>query len=400
MHALEKRSLHDPFLADALEGADYISAVEFSADVQELDGKISKKKNNNWIWPLRIAASLIFVAGSYWTVNQLTQQAKPETLALKKDSKEEQPLSQKLNDSALADTSTPSNKSSPKEFVTRPEATSQPNLAAGSQSKSAIAKEEKPLALLDNTLTEAANQEKGDVSKAEPLEKPTAQEAERSISRVEARAKRMSSAGVGAEQKVVSGKVVAAEDGSPIPGVNVAVSGTAQGTVTDEEGNYQLTTEGNNPELLFSFIGFKTKKLVAREKNELVKLEQDISQLSEVVIVGRAHPEAVDTSPVIKSAEPVGGIKAYDAYLENNLRYPTAALAKKVKGKVALKFTVRTDGQLDEFKIVKSLGDDCDKEMLRLVKDGPPWIPGTVDNLPVENEVLVRLIFDPAKAKK
>ena len=408
MHALEKRSLHDPFLADALEGADYISADAFSADVKELEGKINtKKKNSNWIWPLRIAASLILVASTYWFINQFTQQVKPETLALKKEiqQKEKQSLSQTPSDSILANgksaASTNPNLKQELAIASKPAVSAQPELASGSNLALAPTKEEKQVALLDNTIHETTAQGKGDVSKVEPMEKVLAQEPERSISKLEApSAKRISSAGISSAQKVVSGKVVAAEDGSPIPGVNVVVSGTAFGTVTDAEGNYQLAIAENNPELVFSFIGFQTKKLVPNEKNENVKLEQDVSQLSEVVIVGSAHLENLDTSPIIKRAEPVGGIKAYDAYLENNLQYPSEALAKKVRGKVAVKFTVRTDGQLDEFKIVKSLGDDCDQEVLRLVKDGPRWTPGTVDNLPVENEVLVRLKFDPAKARK
>jgi TonB family protein len=401
MHALEKRSLQDSFLADALEGADSISAAEFSADVKDLERKINAtKKNNNWIWPFRIAASLILAIGTYWMVTQFTEQAKPETLALKKDSKEVQPLSQKLSDSiSVDDQTTTSNKNKSKQelaVLSKPTVTSRPQLAAP------ITKEKKQPALLDNPINVVADQQKGADSKAALVETELTQEPERAIGKMEAAsAKRMSNvAGLSTAQKIVSGKVVAADDGSPIAGVNVAVSGTASGTVTDAEGNYQLATVDSNPELVFSFIGFQTKKLTVKEKNENVKLDQDVSQLSEVVIVGSARMEDLDATPIIKRAEPLGGIKAYDAYLENNLRYPASALARNVKGKVAVRFTVRTDGQLGEFKIVKSLGDDCDREMLRLVKDGPRWTPGTVDNLPVENEVLVRLKFDPAKARK
>jgi TonB family protein len=96
----------------------------------------------------------------------------------------------------------------------------------------------------------------------------------------------------------------------------------------------------------------------------------------------------------------VGGLKAYNRYLDNDARYPLAELEKKIKGKVSLKFTVRTDGSLDQFNIVKSMGKAFDEEALRMVKEGPTWSPTTEDNVPVESEVLVRVKFDPAKARK
>ena len=61
-HDLEKRALHDPFLADALEGAELISSREFSLDVAELNHAIAGAGKNRWVWPLRIAASVIGIA--------------------------------------------------------------------------------------------------------------------------------------------------------------------------------------------------------------------------------------------------------------------------------------------------------------------------------------------------
>jgi hypothetical protein len=42
-------------------------------------------------------------------------------------------------------------------------------------------------------------------------------------------------------QQQVSGKVTSSEDGTALPGVNVLVSGTQQGTITDFDGNYKIT---------------------------------------------------------------------------------------------------------------------------------------------------------------
>src|SRR5882757_1988480 len=60
-------------------------------------------------------------------------------------------------------------------------------------------------------------------------------------------------------QQVVSGKVLAADDGSPIPGVNVLEKGTSNGTVTDGDGNYRITVSSGGT-LVYSFVGYVTQE--------------------------------------------------------------------------------------------------------------------------------------------
>ena len=133
-----------------------------------------------------------------------------------------------------------------------------------------------------------------------------------------------------------------------------------------------------------------------------VKLLEDVSQLSEVVVTGKGFKSDRDESetPVLKLAEPIGGKKAYDKYFENNLRYPQQALENKVKGRVTINFVVGTDGTLHDFNVVRSLGYGCDEEVIRLVNEGPKWLPSTEDNIAIESTVRVKMKFDPAKVKK
>lgn len=62
------------------------------------------------------------------------------------------------------------------------------------------------------------------------------------------------------EDKTVSGTVVA-EDGTPMPGVNVLLKGTLSGTTTDLDGNYTLTVPDDDTVLTFSFIGYVTQNV-------------------------------------------------------------------------------------------------------------------------------------------
>lgn len=89
------------------------------------------------------------------------------------------------------------------------------------------------------------------------------------------------------EERTISGKVTSAEDGSALPGVNVALKGTKLGTVTDAQGNYLLKVPNSGGILIFSFIGLITKEVAIGSKNRIdVSLSLDVSQLSEVVVTG------------------------------------------------------------------------------------------------------------------
>lgn len=91
-----------------------------------------------------------------------------------------------------------------------------------------------------------------------------------------------------AQERKVSGKVTSAEDGSALPGVNVVLKGTTNGTVTDAHGNFTLSgipASGGN--LVFSFIGLSSQEVPIGEQTVVdVALALDVTQLSEVVVTG------------------------------------------------------------------------------------------------------------------
>jgi len=88
-----------------------------------------------------------------------------------------------------------------------------------------------------------------------------------------------------AQDRVVSGKVTSVEDGSTLPGVNVVLKGTTNGSVTDADGNYKLSIPGTGGVLVFSYIGFKDFEVEVGDKTTIdVQLTSDVTQLSEVVV--------------------------------------------------------------------------------------------------------------------
>ena len=94
-----------------------------------------------------------------------------------------------------------------------------------------------------------------------------------------------------AQDNTISGVVTSAEDGTALPGVNVILKGTTQGTVTDIEGNYRLSTDQEDGTLSFSFIGLQSKEIDINGQSEInVTLAEDVGQLSEVVVTALNIP--------------------------------------------------------------------------------------------------------------
>ncbi|AKP53123.1 SusC/RagA family TonB-linked outer membrane protein [Cyclobacterium amurskyense] len=91
----------------------------------------------------------------------------------------------------------------------------------------------------------------------------------------------------------------------PIPGVSILAKGTNQGTVTDIDGNYQLTVPSAQSVLVFSFLGFKNQEITVGNQDKIdVKLESDISDLGEVVVVGYGTQKKSDLTGAVAT---IGG---------------------------------------------------------------------------------------------
>ena len=86
-------------------------------------------------------------------------------------------------------------------------------------------------------------------------------------------------------QSTVSGQVTDLAEGIVLPGVNVLVKGTSTGTVTDIDGNYQITVPGDDATLVFSSVGYSAEEVPVGNQNTVnVALAPDIQSLQEVVV--------------------------------------------------------------------------------------------------------------------
>jgi protein TonB len=90
-----------------------------------------------------------------------------------------------------------------------------------------------------------------------------------------------------------------------------------------------------------------------------------------------------------KMPEYPGGTTELYKFLSRNLVYPTMAKEMGVQGKVYASFVIDKDGTPSGFRIVKGLNDECDKEVLRVLKLMPKWTPAELDGRKVS--VMYRL---------
>ena len=125
------------------------------------------------------------------------------------------------------------------------------------------------------------------------------------------------------QKKVVSGVVTDAETGEPLPGLNVILKGSSIGTATDFDGKYSLMVPDLGGVLEFRYLGYETREVPIRGKNEInVALKESGEQLQYVTInamgiardrdsvddEGRGMDIEVESEPVTQLSGKVAGV--------------------------------------------------------------------------------------------
>jgi TonB-linked SusC/RagA family outer membrane protein len=91
-------------------------------------------------------------------------------------------------------------------------------------------------------------------------------------------------------------------NGEGLPGVNISVKGSTTGVISDAGGNYNITVAGENPVLVFSYIGFARQEIKVGGRTTLnVALAEDTQALDEVVVVGYGTQKKVNLSGAVST---------------------------------------------------------------------------------------------------
>ncbi len=129
-----------------------------------------------------------------------------------------------------------------------------------------------------------------------------------------------------AQERTITGEVTSRETGEALPGVNVIVQGTTQGTVTDISGNYRLNVPEDADVLTFSFIGLKEQNVQINGRSVIdVVMAEDAKQLSEIVV----------TAIGIEQSRRKLGYSVQEIESEEITRAPQTNLVNSMNGKLA-----------------------------------------------------------------
>lgn len=426
MNKLERAALEDPFLADALDG--YAETpVNLSADLADLTNRLQERKEEKKIGPItgksgasatwwRIAAMLVIFAGLGYagyrfafdndkkelaldnTENNIKQAPAPVAApAIVSDSNTQSAgtLSAEKEKVAVAD-----NKSLQKtETVPVADQEQKINALAAPPAQTAdLAVKQDSIALNEVVVTANGTQQKKAMSNAPVAEYKSISQASRhkalAYKEEYDNAMLRNSNQFGRQQKahgpdassnranIYRGQIVDAQQ-NPVPFANITNPLDNVGTYSDAQGRFALLSPDSVLRVQVRSLGYKDKNIALQTSaatNQVVL--QDDQSISAIVLNQKrlnSNLPARQNNLVFDEPVPEAGWYNFDNYLANNIRVPETEYLKAKKqvpefvGEVELSFEVSKHGRPINIKVEKSLCDACDKEAIRLLKEGPKW---------------------------
>lgn len=135
------------------------------------------------------------------------------------------------------------------------------------------------------------------------------------------------------QDRTISGTVVD-QDGNPMPIASVFVQGTQIGTQTNAQGEFRFGIPNNADTLVASFVGYITKKVAIGNRSIFqIVLNEDVSQLDEVVVVGFGTQKKEAVVGAMSSVKPA------------ELKIPSSNLTTALAGRVAGVVSYQTSGE-------------------------------------------------------
>ena len=170
-----------------------------------------------------------------------------------------------------------------------------------------------------------------------------------------------------AQQREVTGAVTE-DSGMSLPGVSVVVKGTTIGTVTDINGNYEISAPSVTSVLVFSFVGMETQEITIGSQSAIdVVMATDALQVDEVVV----------TALGIKRAKKALGYAVQDVKADEITKAGNSDLVSSLQGKVAGVQINQSGGGVGGTSRIDIRGSSS-----LIGNDQPIWI---VDGVPFDN---------------
>jgi TonB-linked SusC/RagA family outer membrane protein len=188
------------------------------------------------------------------------------------------------------------------------------------------------------------------------------------------------------QSTTIKGRVIDQSTNDGLPGVNVVIKGSARGTTTDIEGNFQIDADPKDI-LSFSFIGYKPVEVLVGTQTAIdLALEADIRELTEVVVVGYTSEKKKDIT---------GAVGVLDMKEVKDL--PPGNIMKNMQGRLP-GVSIITDGSPGSAAVVRIRGNGTlnNNDPLYVI-DGVPTKSGMHEINPADIES-VQVLKDAASA--
>lgn len=145
----------------------------------------------------------------------------------------------------------------------------------------------------------------------------------------------------------ISGVVTDKKDGTPLIGANVVVKGTTIGTVADINGNFKLKIPEGNDVLVVSFMGYLSEEIDVKDKTTVeISLSEDVTKLSEVVVIGYGTMKKSDITGAVAS------VRGKDL-----TSFRSGSPLEALQGKIAGADITRTSGRTGENADIQIRGE-------------------------------------------
>lgn len=430
-HRLEKESMRDPFLADAMDGYQQVEG-NHEERIKELQNFItarSTKKRYSYAITWSIAACLIIGIGisSYF-------------LFLKNNMPEDTFIAKETTNARTVTPEVSIDPETPKEEIIH-----SPSAAKKKQDSSHVVttdKEIKKDIIAKSTVVTTPQNlpAKHTVPIKEEVLKPAKTEKEENpISTIDtlilhSNKKDTKKLKLSANaQNIIEGMVID-DKGQPLVGANITFGtketdnkdqsllygtvktheGKVHETITDINGKFTIPKDLLFGKLKVNYIGYDPVSITIKDSLQPILIamkESTQSKFDEVVITGTGAKKKMTVTGAVTSVnvedlkqapstnvltgsipgvikrstvkapkqitpKPVIGMRKYKKYLKENLIPPTDETCSGMKGAIILTFSVNKKGRPNDVKVKKGLCESADKEAIRLILDGPDWTYG------------------------
>ena len=134
----------------------------------------------------------------------------------------------------------------------------------------------------------------------------------------------------------------------------------------------------------------------ARQQARVEQLKQQSREIEQAYATFYTEFERkISEGQIIPDSDPAfpGGTEKLNAYLADNIQYPSVAADAGISGVVVVSFIIEKDGTISEVKCLRNIGGGCGDEAVRIVKTMPKWIPGVKDGKLVRCQFKLPITF-------